>query len=188
MRTLSILTLWLGYLLVSGAAAQEFASMTFSGKRGSEGKSTFVAGETIYAQARLRAAPERLPVTRRVTLSLKVFERVGGGESFVDYFDIGLSGELMQATALLLELAPEVDDCRSYRDPNLHFKTFGKRLDGPAAMCQILSRLSPGRHELVLRLEQDGVPLASGVLVIQGESFAGYAGMEARLKERFWPK
>lgn len=162
--------------------------MTFSGQPGSAGKSVFVAGDTIFAQARFQAPLQRLPITRRVTISLKVFERVNGAESFLDYYDVGLSGALMEATSLPLELVPEVEECRSYRDAKLHFKTFGKRLDGPAAMCQILSRLSPGRHELVLRLEQDGVPLASGDFVIQGDSFSRYAELEARLKERYWPK
>lgn len=138
---------------------------------------------TIYALATFSGPLQRLPITKRVTVSLKIFEKTPGGETFLDYYDIGLSGSSMLADSLPLELVPDPLKARSYSQPEWHFGSFGKKVDGPAAMCDILARLAPGRHLLVLRLEQDYQPVASGELVVEGADFGVYSQVAEALRQ-----
>lgn len=181
-------------LLVLPSTAQAPGSIVFASRPilsgGEPGPPGFVfrPSDPIYAVAIFAGPLRRLPVTRQVTLSLKVFEKSSGGaESFLDYYDIGLSGSAMEATSLSHELAPEPAESRSYSNPEWHFGSFGKKVDGPAAMCDILAGLPPGRHLLVLRLEQDYEPVASGELLVEASDFGVYA-QRAQLLRQARPK
>lgn len=144
----------------------------------------FTPDQAIYAVATFSAPLQRLAITKQVTLSLKAFELSSSGEErFLDYYDIGLSGAAMAASSLVLELAPDPVSARSYCHPEWHFGTFGRKLDGPAAMCDILGGLAPGRHVLLLRLEQDCQPVASGKLVIEGADFSMFARKAETLRQ-----
>jgi hypothetical protein len=185
------------YLGIAPVGAQGPGSMVFSKTpldlTNPQNLSTaFSAGDRIYAAGYFSRPLERGSQTKKVPVTLKIFtvqpalyDYQQPSEKFEDYYEMGLSGSLMEARSLLVDLAPEPTQMKAYRTAGLHFKKFGEKVDGPAATCDVFSRLGPGKHTLIFRLEQQDSPLASGQITLEGSDFSAYSSLAQQLRRLY---
>jgi len=67
-------------------------------------------------------------------------------EQQLTFVNVRVSGSLLQNKYLVLDIAPDPDKTTAYSNPEMVFKEFGKKYDGPVNFCESLAKLQAGKN------------------------------------------
>lgn len=82
---------------------------------------------------------------------------------------------------LLLEIAPNPELETVYSNPEMKFREFGKKWNGPAQLALDISTLEPGKNKIKMVVHLRYNPVANGIFNINGDDFQFYAGLSDQL-------
>jgi hypothetical protein len=94
-----------------------------------------------------------------------------------------VSGAALQNKYLSLDIIPGASDMTAYGNPDLVYKKFGPRFDGPVRFAERFSKLEPGEHEIIVRLMCNYSAVAEGKFIIKGDNYAAYQKMSTGINE-----
>ncbi|MFA5973614.1 MAG: hypothetical protein WC780_14780 [Lentimicrobiaceae bacterium] len=144
----------------------------------------FEAGDAIYAVAYLAQTIQELYNAQpNAKLDVEVFiyeikpplyDYQQPSEEQLTFAAMQVSGEILKAKYLVIEIAPDLTQTKVYSTPGITFKEFGKKFDGPVNYTENLSKLRAGKHSLKIVLKCNYNDAASGNLVLFGDDFSIY--------------
>lgn len=142
----------------------------------------FKSGESIYAAAYLGKSIRNLSSdqqTKKVyveisiwTIQKPLYSYQQPSERFIDFSAVNLSGSLLDKNVLQFEIFPIVEKMTSYSNPEMDYKKFGKKNDGPVKIAESLSKLEAGQHIIVFKVKINYKEVSQGELRIEGEDFS----------------
>jgi hypothetical protein len=158
-------------------------------------KSEFSSGDKIYAMAILPKTVQELFPNARPNDKLQVeifiytvkpplysYQKEPREEQLV-FVNMYISGDLKKNKYLLIDLVPDPETTRSYGHPDITFREFGKKWDGPANFAEALAGLEPGDNQLKVVVNCYYEPVAKGMFTLTGDNFEYYAGMAEQLNQ-----
>ena len=149
----------------------------------------FKAGDHIYAVALLPTTINEYytnPEDRK-KLDLEVFiytlksptAKLMFGEAQdrieqLEYSAMIVSGTIKENKYLVIDIVPDPKTTQAYKTPEILFKEFGKKFEGPAKYAKALAQLESGKNKLRFVLKVNYNTAAEGILTISGDSFDIY--------------
>ena len=149
----------------------------------------FTAGDHIYAVAFLpktisefyKNSGEKGKVNLEVfiyTLKPPLYSyQTDDREEQLIYCDMFVSGSLKENKYLVIDLVPDPKTTLAYKTPEIIYKEFGKKFDGPAKFAEAISQLEAGDNKLKIVLNANYDIAAEGKLTISGDGFDAYKQM-----------
>jgi len=146
----------------------------------------FQAGDPIYAVAYLPQtisqfyanSGERGKVDLEIfiyTLKPPLYEyQQDDREEQLTVSNMWVSGSIKENKYLLIDLVPDPKTTKAYKNPEITYKEFGKKFDGPAKFAEALSQLESGENKLKIVLNVYYNIAAEGRLTISGDGFDTY--------------
>lgn len=153
----------------------------------------FKAGDPIYAVAFLPKAISKFynNANEKGKLNLEVFiytvkpplysYQTDDREEQLVYCDMFVSGSIKDNKYLVIDLVPDPKTTQAYKTPEITYKEFGKKFDGPAKFAEAISQLEAGDNKLKIVLNVNYNIAAEGMLTISGDGFDGYKQMAEEL-------
>ena len=143
---------------------------------------SFVAGDTIYSLIQIDK-----PWKEVYSESSDDEKTSIGSVMFIDgkrYFQyITVTGEMMDATHLLLDIAPDPEKMTAYRDPEVSFPDSMGSKWGPAAFTDKFSQLDPGTHTIEYQVIHYSDVFSSGSFTLEGDDYSAYAEIHSQIKQ-----
>lgn len=146
--------------------------------------SSFTAGQTIYSLITVEKPWKEIYAESSDSDKTEI-----GTVMFIDgkrYFQyITLTGEMMDATHLLLDIAPKLAEMTAYRDPEVSFPNSMGSKWGPGVFTDKFSQLEAGEHtvEYQVSLIRRSVIIAKGSFTVSGEDFSAYADLHSQIQQ-----
>jgi hypothetical protein len=142
----------------------------------------FKAGDPIYALI-IADSPWRslLKAQDKNEAQVMIFiQTPSGGDN--QYITMKTPAAIDSKT-LLLDVAPEPEKMRTYRDPAYTYgEGRGYRKIGPISFTYILGRFAPGTHKVTISARHFGDTFAAGTFSIEGQSFDFYTALHEKVK------
>jgi hypothetical protein len=155
------------------------------------GMSSFTSGDFIYAIAYLpQSIQEYYNTQSAAKLEVEVFiyeikppqySYQQPSEEQLTFGSMWISGKALANKHLVIDITPEPSHTTAYGTPEITFKEFGKKYDGPVNYAENLSNLSPGEHSLKILVKCNYNEVASGMLKISGSDFNAYKKLSENL-------
>lgn len=143
---------------------------------------SFTAGDTIYSLIQVDKPWKELYKESSDNEKTPI-----GTVMFIDgkrYFQyITVTGEMMDATHLLLDIAPDPENMTAYRDPEVLFPDSMGSKWGPAAFTDKFSELAPGTHTIECQVIYYAEVFASGSFTLEGDDYSSYAEIHSQIKQ-----
>jgi len=143
---------------------------------------SFKIGESIYAAAYLGKSIRNLssdPQTNKVyveisfwTIQKPLYSYQKPSERFIGFSAVNLKGSLLDKNVLSFEILPTVEKITSYSNPEMDYKKFGKKNDGPVKIAESLSKLAAGQHTIIFKVKINYKEVSQGDFRIEGEDFS----------------
>jgi hypothetical protein len=159
-----------------------FSTSPISTENPSKLVNSFKAGESIYALAYLEKSIRNLssaPQTKKVYVEISFWNRQKPlysyqqpSEQFIGYSAANLSGSLLEKNVLPFEILPTAEKMTSYSNPEMDYKKFGKKSDGPVKIAESLSKLGAGQHTIIFKIKINYKDVSQGDFLIEGEDFS----------------
>lgn len=92
-----------------------------------------------------------------------------------------VSGDALQKKYLFLDIVPEIKDMTAYGNPELVYDKFGPKFYGPVKFAEQLSKLEPGKHTILVKVNCNYNLVAEGKFFIKGEDYSIYQKMSDAL-------
>jgi hypothetical protein len=102
-------------------------------------------------------------------------------EQQLTFVNVRVSGSLLQNKYLVLDIAPDPDKTTAYSNPEMVFKEFGKKYDGPVNFCESLSKLQAGKNKLNIVVKCNYEDAAKGIFTMEGSDFGVYKVLSEKL-------
>lgn len=104
-------------------------------------------------------------------------------EEQLTFASMRVSGKLLKDKYLVIDLAPKPDNTNAYGTPEITYKEFGKKFDGPVNFAEALSKLSNGEHNLSILVSAYYNTHAKGSIKISGSDFGVYGKLSEELNQ-----
>jgi hypothetical protein len=153
----------------------------------------FQSGDNIYSVAFFDKAIQELSgsgTKSKVTMEVFIYELK---QPLYDYQQpsemqlvtstLTVSGAALQNKYLPLDIIPGTSDMTAYGNPDLFYKKFGPKFDGPVKFAERFGKLEPGEHEIIVRLMYNYGAVAEGKFIIKGDNYAAYQKMSTGINE-----
>lgn len=88
-----------------------------------------------------------------------------------------ISGDTLQKKNLFLDIVPNAKDMTAYGSPELVYEKFGSKFYGPVKFAEQLSKLEPGKHTILVKVNCNYNLVAEGKFLIQGDNYSVYQKM-----------
>jgi hypothetical protein len=102
-------------------------------------------------------------------------------EQQLTFVSVKVSGSLLQNKYLVMDIAPDPDKTTAYSNPEMVYKEFGKKFDGPVNFCESLSKLQAGKNKLSVVVRCNYADAAKGKITIEGSDFSVYKTLSEKL-------
>lgn len=151
------------------------------------------AGDHIYAVAYLpktisefyENSGERGKVNLEIfiyTLKPPLYEyQQDDREEQLIYSNMWVSGSIKENKYLVIDLVPDSKTTLAYKTPEIMYKEFGKKFDGPAKFAEAISQLEAGDNKLKIVLNVNYDIAAEGKLTVSGDGFDAYKQLAQEL-------
>ncbi|MDI9570601.1 MAG: hypothetical protein QM278_07740 [Pseudomonadota bacterium] len=98
-------------------------------------------------------------------------------EQFIGFSAVNLTGGILDKDVLPFEILPLADGMKSYSTPEMAYKKFGTKSDGPVKIADSLAKLETGRHTIIFKVKINYKEAATGNFNIEGTDFAKLASL-----------
>ena len=153
----------------------------------------FKAGDPIYGMAFFdksfaaavgKASASKIPVEVFIyELKAPLYDYQEPSEMQLITGTLTVSGAALQKNYLPVDIVPAGDQVTAYGNPDLAYKKFGPKFDGPVKFAERLSQLEAGEHEIIVKLNANYEFFAEGRFKIKGDNYAAYQGMAETLNQ-----
>ncbi len=145
----------------------------------------FQAGDNIYAVAFLEKTITEMKGPRKsksdlvevfiYELKAPLYDYQQPSEAQLETSTLGVAGDAMEKKSLPIDLVPAPNMMTAYGSPNLVYKKFGDRFDGPVKFAEALSKLGDGEHKMIVKVKYNYNVVAEGEFTLKGSNFTAYA-------------
>jgi hypothetical protein len=153
----------------------------------------FSAGDPIYCIAYLPASIQKLynakPESKVeveifiYTIKPPLYDYQQPQEEQLVTASMWVSGTSLQNNYLIIDIVPEPDKTTAYGNPEISYKKFGDKYDGPVAFAENLAKLPAGKNTIKVVVNCKYEETASGTYTIEGNNFEVYASKSAELNK-----
>jgi hypothetical protein len=144
-------------------------------------------GDPIYAAAYLGKTVRELsgrPQSKKVDIEIS-FWRIPKpqysyqkpSEQFIDFSAVSLTGSILEKDVLAFEILPRKEGMKSYGMPEMKYRKFGKKADGPVKIAESLSKLEAGRQTIVFKVKINYNEVSTGDFTLEGSDFTKLAAL-----------
>ncbi len=143
---------------------------------------SFQAGDTIHALIQLdKTWRDLYKAADKTEVGVMVGMEAAGQDEY-QYVTLK-KPEYIDAKHLALEIAPEPENMKSYKDPDMAFgEGKGNRKIGPIAFTYVLSKLPAGKNTVTCYVRDYGDRPAVGSFTIEGADYQCYAALHEKVK------
>lgn len=152
---------------------------------------SFMAGDPIYTVAYLDKTVQEIydvQSTAKVMVDVFLYEiqpplydYQQPQEMQLSYSSYWLSGSALQNKYLVIDIAPLPDQTSAYGNPEIFYKKFGEKFDGPVIYTQDLAKLEPGDRSLKMVVRCNYQDVASGHFLLSGTDFSAYKKLSGEI-------
>ena len=145
----------------------------------------FRSGDAIYSIAYLPSTVQKLfnakPESKVevevfiYTIKPPLYSYQQPSEEQLAYAAMKVSGTALQNNYLIVDIVPEPDKTTAYGTPEITYKEFGKKYEGPVGYAEELAKLAAGKNTLKVLIKCNYEDVASGTITIEGDDFSIYA-------------
>lgn len=180
---------------ISGYAGEIlFSELPMHAAKPAKIKNVFYAGEPIFALAYLpqnvkalfsnAGANEKSEVEICLNEVVKpMYEYQQPMDMYLVNTSMWVAGNAKAETCLVVDIAPDPDLTIIYKNPDITFREFGKKYDGPVALAETLGNLTPGEHTIKVEVKCNYETVACGKFVISGDNFSSYSELSKKLND-----
>lgn len=159
-----------------------------------ESLNTFNAGDQIYALAMLPKSLQELygvGATSKVDVEVFIYEvkpplysyqKEPREEQFA-FASMKVSGNALTNKYLVVDIVPSPDNTTAYGNPDIKYKEFGKKYDGPVNFAESFGKLEPGKHKFKVIVKCNYEKTAVGSFTLAGDNFGTYGSISQKLNE-----
>ena len=154
---------------------------------------SFAAGDPIYTVAYLDKTVQEIydvQPTAKVMVDVFLYEiqpplydYQQPQEMQLSYSSYWLSGSTLQNKYLVIDIAPLPNQTSAYGNPEIFYKKFGEKYDGPVIYTQDLAGLQPGERSLKMVVRCNYQDVASGHFLLSGTDFSGYKKLSGEINQ-----
>ena len=170
--------------------AQNPGEMSFSKKMISsqavEAPATvFHAGDAIYSIAYLSSSIQKIANAKPeskvevevfiYTIKPPLYSYQQPMEEQLAYSGMIVTGKALQNNYLMVDIVPEPDKTTAYGTPEITYKEFGKKYEGPVAFAENMANLPSGKNTLKVLIKCNYEDVATGTITIEGSDFSMYS-------------
>lgn len=154
----------------------------------------FQSGDKIYAVAHLPQPvkdlyPNALP-NEKLQVEIYIYEVTpplydyqSPMETQLSYAAMTIDGSMKVNKHLVIDIVPDPQNTSAYGNPEIMYKKFGKKYEGPVDFANALARLAPGKHQIKVVVHCYYNPVAEGVFTITGDDFSQYEALANQINE-----
>ncbi|MBW6491914.1 MAG: hypothetical protein K0B15_12050 [Lentimicrobium sp.] len=156
-------------------------------------KTNFAAGEHIYAVAYLpqiiTAYYSNDTPEKKVNIEVFIYSvkpplysyQKEDREEQLTYVNLIVSGSIKANKYLMIDIVPDPETTEAYTNPEISYKKFGNKYDGPVNFAETLAQLEPGENNLKVVVNCYYNLAAKGNLNISGDDFEAYSLLAQQL-------
>jgi hypothetical protein len=196
MKTVSIIFNLTAIMTFSNLAAQNPGEILFSKTAltspGVESPVTeFQAADAIYSVAYLpetlmkiaNCKPESKVELEVFLYSIKppLYSYQQPMEEQISFSNLILSGKSLQNKHIIIDIIPEPGQMSAYGDPDILYREFGRKYEGPATYAEGLGTLAPGKNTVKVVVKCNYEEIAAGTFSIDGTDFSLFVQRAAEL-------
>ncbi len=147
----------------------------------------FAAGEHIYAEAYFDKSILGLigkDTAKSVDVEVFLYELQAPlydyqqpSEMQLEVCTLTISGDALHKSYLPVDIAPAGDQMTAYGTPDLTYKKFGDKFDGPVKFTERLGQLEPGEHTIIVKVRCNYEFVSEGRFTLAGEDYSAYSAM-----------
>jgi len=151
---------------------------------------TFKAGDNIYAVAYVNQNlidmfnndnPKKMDA--EITLYdvvAPLYDYQQATEMQMEFSIMWIYGDAMSKKYLLVDIVPDKNSMTAYTE-EYQYEKFGDKFYGPVRFALALAKLTPGKHEIVVRFKFNYKDVANGKFTIEGTDFSVYKPISKEL-------
>ncbi len=196
-QSIKIFSLFL-CLISLNAFAQKGGEMIFSNKSinpsNPGGQTTqFKSGDNIYSVAFFDKTIQELGgsgTKKNVIMEIFIYELKQPlydyqepSEMQLETASLTISGNALQNKYLPVDIIPGTGDMTAYGNPDLMYKKFGPKFDGPVKFAERFGKLEAGEHEIIVKVNCNYNVVSEGKFMIKGDDYAVYQKMSGGINE-----
>jgi hypothetical protein len=190
MKNLKSLTIILTIMMSTNLAAQNPGEMNFSKNLITSPSvespvTEFKSGDAIYGIAYLSSSIQKIANAKPeskvevevflYTIKPPLYSYQQPMEEQLAFSGMVVSGMALQNNYLMVDIVPEPDQTTAYGTPEIKYKEFGKKYEGPVAYAENLANLPAGKNTLKILIKCNYEEVATGTITIEGNDFSLYA-------------
>lgn len=183
-------------LICIGTSAQNSGEIIFSKSpinplQPSSSITDFEVGDNIYAVAYLPKTVQELykvQANAKVEVEVFIYAIKPALYSYQQPYEeqlttatMWVSGSALQNKFLVIDIAPKPENTSAYGTPEITFKEFGKKFDGPVNYTENISKLEAGKYTLKIVVNCKYNEEASGNMKLSGNDFGFYKTLSEKL-------
>ncbi len=195
MKRFSLLSVFLLSVMLNASAQNAgeviFSKTSINPEQPGTSVTNFEAGDAIYAVAYFPKTIQELynaQSTSKVDVEIFIYEikpplydYQQPSENQLTFANMRLKGSMLQNKFLLIDITPDPAQTTAYGNPDIIFKEFGKKFDGPVNYAESLSTLEAGKHEMKIMVKCNYSEAASGLFTLSGSDFGMYKKLSEEL-------
>jgi len=104
-------------------------------------------------------------------------------EMQLEFCSLSISGDALQNNFLPVDIIPATSEMSAYGNPDFVYKKFGDQFDGPVKLAQRLSKLEPGEHTIIVKVNCNYNFVAEGQFTLSGDDFSVFKAMSQEINE-----
>jgi hypothetical protein len=185
-------------LFCTGIFGQNAGEITFSKSpvdplNPASSTSEFKTGDAIYAVAYLpQTVQEMFNAQPNAKLEVEVvlfeikppqYSYQQPSEEQLTFGSMWVSGSALKNKFLVVDLSPEPDKTSAYGTPEISYKEFGKKFDGPVNYTESLSTFHGGEHSIKLVIRCNYNDAVTGTFKISGDDYSFYKTLSEKLND-----
>jgi len=94
---------------------------------------------------------------------------------------LAISGDARHKNYLPIDIVPAADRMTAYGTPELTYKKFGDKFDGPVKFAERLAQLEPGEHTIIVKVRCNYEFVSAGRFTLAGDNYSAYSTMAGEL-------
>jgi hypothetical protein len=169
-----------------------FSSLPINPDQPADLKTEFQAGDKIYTVAYLPKTVNELynNTLPNAKLDVEVFiyeikpplySYQQPREEQLTFASMKITGKALNYKYLVIDLVPDPENTTAYGTPEIIYKEFGKKFDGPVNFAEALGKLAAGEHKLKILVKCNYQDVATRELKINGNDFSSYNKLAEQL-------
>ena len=164
-----------------------FSSSPIDSLKPSQLTGGFKAGDPIYAVAYLGKSIKAMSGNLQAkkvdveisywTVQKPLYSYQKPSERHIGFSSVSMSGSLLDKNYLSFEILPQAGGMTSYSNPEMTYRKFGKKADGPVKHAEDFAKLEAGRHTIIFKVKIKYAIVSEGDFSLEGEDFSKYLAL-----------